>query len=275
MINIDSLQTNFYGDKHRWWIGVVIDNQDPLRVGRIRVRIYGIHNEDKNEVPDNALPWAQVVIPTTEDGVSGLGRQVGLKPGAQVFGVFLDGSHSQVPLVVGSMPRFEQTVFDESVYVSNDPAVPTVEKTEYQPPNTKSTVALSGATNAEKAYNYFISYGFSPMHSAVIVGNLIYTSNMDTSNKGGIAGYNDEKLEQDADPFCADRGLDFQTLKAQLLFFTYDLEVNGGVYAVNQFVEIANIKQANDFWVDNYHVTDSKAARLKIVKEVNEKYNGN
>ena len=314
MINIDSLQTNFYGDKHRWWIGVVIDNQDPLRVGRIRVRIYGIHNEDKNEVPDSALPWAQVVIPPTEDGVSGLGRQVGLKPGAQVFGMFLDGSHSQVPLIIGSMPRFEQIVKDESVYVAADPAVPvakpepapaqtttaattsaeaptTTEGTNRtqpkqpdkpKPPNTKSTSALAGASNAEKAYNYLISFGFPAMHTSIIVGNLIYVSDMNPSKKGGIAGFDDIKLEYDADPFCAERGLDFQTLEAQLLFLTYDMEIFAGLYGINQFVEIANIKQANEFWVKYYHGNidlfpdDSTApARLKIVKEVNEKYNGN
>ena len=342
MINIDSLQTNFYGDKHRWWIGVVIDNQDPLRVGRIRVRIYGIHNEDKNEVPDNALPWAQVVIPPTEDGVSGLGRQVGLKPGAQVFGMFLDGSHSQVPLIIGSMPRFEQIVKDESVYVAADPAVPvakpepapaqtttaastttttaasttttaaaptTTEGTNRtqpkqpdkpKPPNTKSTSALAGATNAEKAYNYLISFGFPAMHAAIIVGNYIYVSDMNPgfgskkpkpgpgsfqeikNRKVGIAGWGPTKVEYDADPFCAERGLDFQTLETQLLFATYDMEIWAGLYGINQFVEISNIKQANEFWVTYYHGNidtfpdDSTApARLKIVKEVNEKYNGN
>ncbi len=36
------IQSNFYGDVHRWFIGIVIDIQDPLKVGRVRVRIFGV-----------------------------------------------------------------------------------------------------------------------------------------------------------------------------------------------------------------------------------------
>ena len=92
--------TDFYGDDLRWWTGIVVDTADPYRVGRVKVRIYGIHNEDKNEVPDAALPWASVTIPSTEGGVSGVGRQMRLLPGAIVMGVFLDGKNSQQPCVV-------------------------------------------------------------------------------------------------------------------------------------------------------------------------------
>ena len=81
----------FYGDTLRWFIGVVESNADPLHVGRCRVRIYGVHNDDVDAVPESALPWASCVVPTTEDGVSGLGRSPGLKPGAMVFGFFTAG----------------------------------------------------------------------------------------------------------------------------------------------------------------------------------------
>ncbi len=33
-----------------WFFGVVEDIEDPLQVGRVRVRIYNQHNEDKNQM---------------------------------------------------------------------------------------------------------------------------------------------------------------------------------------------------------------------------------
>ena len=59
---------NFYGDNMRWFIGIVVSNADPLHVGRCRVRIYGAHSDNVNEVPEASLPWASCLVPTTEDG---------------------------------------------------------------------------------------------------------------------------------------------------------------------------------------------------------------
>jgi hypothetical protein len=42
--------------------GVVEDNQDPMDIGRIRVRIYGIHSFDENETPVSHLPWAETCL---------------------------------------------------------------------------------------------------------------------------------------------------------------------------------------------------------------------
>ena len=36
------------------------ETTDPLKLGRVRVRVHGIHNPDETEVPTNALPWAHV-----------------------------------------------------------------------------------------------------------------------------------------------------------------------------------------------------------------------
>lgn len=53
--------------------GVVEDNDDPLRQGRVRVRAFGFHNEDKTELPTLSLPWATVLQPTTSASMSGVG----------------------------------------------------------------------------------------------------------------------------------------------------------------------------------------------------------
>ena len=45
-----------------WWVGVVEDRQDPLKLGRCRVRIFGWHSENVTEVPTELLPWSQAMI---------------------------------------------------------------------------------------------------------------------------------------------------------------------------------------------------------------------
>jgi hypothetical protein len=96
----------YYGDQTRWFIGDVVDINDPLELGRIRVRIYGVHGSD---IENKDLPWAQVIAPITEGGTTGLGGILGVKPDAQIFGIFLDGENSQLPLIFGSIPKLEET----------------------------------------------------------------------------------------------------------------------------------------------------------------------
>lgn len=98
----------FYGDQIRWWYGVVVNTSgDPLQLGRALVRIYGIHDD---EIPDAELPWASVILPTTEGGVSGIGQNPQLKPGARVIGFFFDGEYSQNPVIWGSIPAIEGAI---------------------------------------------------------------------------------------------------------------------------------------------------------------------
>ena len=129
----------YYGDTIRWFIGVVVSNNDPLKLDRVKVRIHGVHTEDTLAIPDEDLPWAQVNIPVTEDGSSGLGGNSRLKNRAQVFGIFLDGKDSQLPLVLGSIPKIET--------LRNDVSEPSGE----------FNLNLDGNTNIEKAFNFFIS----------------------------------------------------------------------------------------------------------------------
>jgi hypothetical protein len=40
---------DFYGKKQFiWWTGIVEDVLDPLEIGSVRVRIIGLHSENKN-----------------------------------------------------------------------------------------------------------------------------------------------------------------------------------------------------------------------------------
>ena len=96
----------YYGDQTRWFLGEVVNvKDDPLQIGRVRVRIFGVY--DEIEEPD--LPWAQIVVPTITGvhsyGENPVGQYLGLLVGTHVFGMFLDGKDSQLPLVLGSIPK--------------------------------------------------------------------------------------------------------------------------------------------------------------------------
>ena len=171
----------FYGDTTRWFIGVVVDNVDPLRLDRVRVRIHGIHGADTSMIDTPDLPWAQVAIPVTEGGSSGIGANSQLKVRAQVFGIFLDGQNSQLPLVLGSVPKIET----QKNEVSDGVRINTVQ--ENAPSNiqsvavTQNTLAnldneLEGVTNIEKIFNFFISEKggpFSEEQCSAMVGHFI------------------------------------------------------------------------------------------------------
>ena len=38
---------------------IVEDNEDPIDIGRVRVRIFGMHSLDPKETPVDHLPWAE------------------------------------------------------------------------------------------------------------------------------------------------------------------------------------------------------------------------
>jgi hypothetical protein len=69
---------------------------------RYRVRYFGLHSGSSQELPDNQLPMANVVMPTTAG--SGLGGFVDtpcISAGTIVTGFFLDGMAGQEPYIDG------------------------------------------------------------------------------------------------------------------------------------------------------------------------------
>ena len=66
---------NFLGmDGFRWFMGVVEDRQDPAQLGRVRVRAFGLHTDNKQAIPTEDLPWATCMHPTTHGINSGIGQ---------------------------------------------------------------------------------------------------------------------------------------------------------------------------------------------------------
>ena len=97
---------NFLGHNgFLWFCGVVEDRQDPQKAGRVKVRALGHHTANTTILPTADLPWAQLMLPSTSAGISGLGQSpTGLVEGTWVLGYFRDGIDRQEPIVLGTMP---------------------------------------------------------------------------------------------------------------------------------------------------------------------------
>ena len=91
-----------YGD-FTWWQGVVEDRTDPLKLGRCRVRVFGYHVDDLDEIPTEDLPWATPMQPITSAAMNGIGTTpLGPVEGTWVFGFFRDGRNAQEPVIIGT-----------------------------------------------------------------------------------------------------------------------------------------------------------------------------
>lgn len=92
------MQSDFAGKNNFvWFTGIVEGRQeDPLKAGRIKVRIIGFHSEKKEECPTEDLPWAQVLYSPNLPRAFSTPREKDW-----VFGFFLDGESGQMPVIVG------------------------------------------------------------------------------------------------------------------------------------------------------------------------------
>ena len=93
-----------FGRSIATFVAEVADVNDPNQSGRVRIRVLGRH-DDRVNIPDSALPWAQVIQPVTSAANGRMGTApVGLTAGSRVVGIFLDADE-QLPLVLGSVGR--------------------------------------------------------------------------------------------------------------------------------------------------------------------------
>lgn len=113
---------NFIGrNGFTWFVGVVEDRNDPIELGRVRVRCFGWHTDDKGAIPTDSLPWAVMINSIDSASVSGVGKSpTGIVEGSWVFGFFMDGDRAQEPAIMGtiaSMPSDKSN----SAFGFNDP----------------------------------------------------------------------------------------------------------------------------------------------------------
>ncbi len=94
---------NFIGkDGFIWWYGVVEDVNDPAKLGRAKVRIFGWHTDNLQELPTTDLPWAQPLNPANNSKSFSPPRL-----GDYVMGFFPDGMSGQAPVLLGVFPGLE------------------------------------------------------------------------------------------------------------------------------------------------------------------------
>ena len=102
------MRTHIQTPSNDFWYGRVEARNDPLQLGRVRVRIFGMHTEDTKLIPTENLPWALPVMPSISASLSGVGQApVGLMEGTTVVGYFADGVDSQMPMVMGALNQLE------------------------------------------------------------------------------------------------------------------------------------------------------------------------
>ena len=220
--------SSFYGDNiKRMFFGMAITNSE---VGDlVQVRIHGIHGED---VKNSDLPWAQIMLPSTEPRVNGTGTNPMIAPGAQVFGVFLDGEDSQVPLILGTIPKTEvpsnRQIIGATVNMTQPAPRPAGLYT-----GAPSAADLSGSTNAETIFNFFVANGFTQEQAAGWVGNFsvevgpnLDPDTLNPNDKGkpsfGLAQWRGDRYQNLID-WASEQDADYKSMEAQLGFTLYEL----------------------------------------------------
>ena len=124
---------NFFGrDPMVWWIGKVtspkdgkwedtlekkhMENGEEIYSHRCRVRILGYHDTD--DLKDDELPLAHILLPSNTTTVGGRSQTVQYQGGEIVIGFFFDGEEAQQPAIFATLHRqdFQEV---EKKYVPN------------------------------------------------------------------------------------------------------------------------------------------------------------
>ena len=119
----------YLGSEFKWWIGQIADDatwRDNINPGkfkakdtvrgwgrRYKVRILGLHDwggSKADGIPDDQLPWANVMYPITAGGGQTNAFQTpAIRQGNVVFGFWMDGSDQEVPVIMGILGNNTQT----------------------------------------------------------------------------------------------------------------------------------------------------------------------
>ena len=93
----------------QFFIGVVEDRNDPMKLGRCKVRVVGLHTHDKTILPTSDLPWSMLMMPITSASASGIGSSaIGPVEGTTVIVIFHDYPDCQQPIMIGAIGGLPQ-----------------------------------------------------------------------------------------------------------------------------------------------------------------------
>lgn len=110
-----------------FYIGIVENNIDTKKLGRLQVRIIGIHSDNRNEPskldtyqPTEHLPWAMPAFPISNSSIDGISDFSTIERGTRVW-IFFADPHKQhpvyfavCPFILDAMPDFERGFSDPS-----------------------------------------------------------------------------------------------------------------------------------------------------------------
>ena len=157
MIEESTLKSNFIGrDGFRWWIGQVAPvAAAPAQAEgkgwgiRYKVRIMGYHPYNTQELSNEDLPWAGVLLPITAGSGGGAFAQSSrIRQGDVVVGFFLDGDDAQIPMIMGS---FGKTQFVPSNTPYENPFIPfTGYNDSIRPPENRSDRESTGQSSEDQ-----------------------------------------------------------------------------------------------------------------------------
>jgi hypothetical protein len=177
----------YFGIQTIFWTGVVEDRNDPIKLGRVRVRVYSWYSSDKEKVPTNSLPWAQVIQQPTSAAMGDIGYSpTGIVEGTWVFGIFLDGQRAQQPIVLGTLSGIPTSAVDATkgfndpngVYPSridepdvnrlarNDPLMPHGNDTSKNSGRSTGVSTSTGNTWDEPASAYAAQYPYNHVYQS-------------------------------------------------------------------------------------------------------------
>ena len=107
-----------------FFLGVVESNEDPKKEGRLKIRIFGLHtdnrgiNDDYQNIDTDDLPWAYPANPINSGAIDGIGEFTTVLTGTRVAVFFMD-KYQQVPFyfaklnhILDEMPDFRKGFSD-------------------------------------------------------------------------------------------------------------------------------------------------------------------
>ena len=231
--------SDYYGDNIRWFIATVIDASPPYGFeGRVKIRVHGLHSPETYLLPQQDLPWAQCVLPTTEGGISGIGRVPKLQANALVFGFFMDGDESQTPIVLGSLPHIEIPTLIQNNQQFEDVGddskssnvftrfaslfAPKVDVDDENNTTNKGQLRQGNVieNRVKYAVRFFLNIGYTENQALAIAAGLFTVSDM-VSGGSGIGDWKDNRFRQ------LKRFSDlFHRFTVQIFFVAYELNTS-------------------------------------------------
>jgi len=167
----------------RNYYGVVESRADPKQLGRVKVRVLGIHTEDKVLLPTSDLPWAAVI---SHDGSnSGLGTSPSFfVEGTWVLVDFFD-KDMQEPYVIGGIPGVPAALGNPDVGF-NDPNRRSTDSSSNDYKVSVYPVAISTSDVHENARGSLVAD--SPVARDIIRKTAVPTADFDSTTVSTVSG---------------------------------------------------------------------------------------